>query len=97
MLRNWSEATQKREDKMFIKNVFGKEEINKLAESIGCQAGEAMVGKSHSSKPGLVGNTYQIKDQLKASGAKFDGQNKARVFESWAALEAAINACKGGK
>lgn len=75
---------------MFIKNIYGKEEISKLAESIGCEAGEAMVGKSHSSKPGLVGNTFIIKDQLKAAGAKFDGENKAWVFESWTALEAAI-------
>ena len=80
---------------MFIKNVHGKESVNDLAKSIGCEAGEAMVGKSHSSKPGLIGNTYQIKDQLKAAGAKFDGQNKAWVFESWAALESAIKSVKG--
>lgn len=80
---------------MFIKNIHGKEEISRLAESIGCQTGEAMVGKSHSSKPGLVGNTYLIKDQLKAAGAKFDGENKAWVFESWEILEAAIKSIKG--
>ena len=80
---------------MFIKNVHGKESVNDLAKSIGCEAGEAMVGKSHSSKPGLIGNTYQIKDQLKAAGAKFDGQNKAWVFESWESLESAIKSVKG--
>ena len=82
---------------MFIKNIFGKESINAAAKSIGCEAGEAMVSKSHSSKPGLIGNTFPIKDQLKAAGAKFDGENKAWVFESWAALEAAINTCNGVK
>jgi hypothetical protein len=75
---------------MFIKNVFGKEEINQMAVVLGCEAGEAMVGKSQTSRPGLVGNTYPIKDQLKAAGAKFDGENKAWVFTSWAELEAAI-------
>ena len=80
---------------MFIKNIFGKESVSDLAKSIGCEAGEAMVGKSHSSKPGLIGNTYQIKDQLKAAGAKFDGQNKAWVFESWESLESAIKSVKG--
>lgn len=79
---------------MFIKNVYGKEEISKLAESIGCQAGEAIKGSGYG-KPGLVGNTYPIKDQLKASGAKFDGENKTWVFESWAALETAIKSVKG--
>lgn len=34
-------------------------------------------------------------DVLKAAGAKFDGANKAWVFESWADLEAAIKAIKG--
>lgn len=80
---------------MFIKNVFSKESINELAKSIGCEAGEAMVGKSHKSNPGLVGKTFPIKDQLKAAGAKFDGENKAWIFESWADLEAAIKTIKG--
>lgn len=79
---------------MFIKNIHGKEEINKLAESIGCQTGEAMKGCGYG-KPGLIGDTYKIKDQLKSAGAKFDGENKAWVFESWAALEAAIKSVKG--
>lgn len=82
---------------MFIKNIFGKESINAAAKSIGCEVGEAMVGKSHFSKPGIIGKTYPIKDQLKAAGAKFDGENKAWVFESWTALEAAIYACNGGE
>ena len=79
---------------MFIKNTHGKEEISKLAESIGCQAGESVKGSGYG-KPGLVGDTFKIKDQLKAAGAKFDGENKAWVFESWAELEAAIRSVKG--
>lgn len=79
---------------MFIKNIAGKEGISKLAESIGCQSGEAIRGSGYG-KPGLVGNTFPLKDQLRAAGAKFDGENKAWVFESWTALEAAIKSIKG--
>lgn len=74
---------------MFIKNVFGKETINQVAQSIGCQAGEAVKGAGYG-RPGLVGNTFPIKDQLKLAGAKFDADNKAWTFESWDALQAAL-------
>lgn len=79
---------------MFIKNVHGKESINQLAESIGCQAGESVKGAGYG-RPGLVGNTFPIKEQLKAAGAKFDAENKAWTFESWDALESAIKSVKG--
>lgn len=74
---------------MFIRNIHGKESISSLAKTIGCESGEAM-GKGGYGKPGLIGNTFSIKDQLKAAGAKFDGLNKAWVFESWADLESAL-------
>jgi hypothetical protein len=75
---------------MFVANVFGKEEINQAAQAIGCKAGEAIKGKSHYGLPGLVGNTFPIKGQLKVAGAKFDSENKAWIFESWDALQAAL-------
>lgn len=80
---------------MFIKNVHGQEAINTLAQRIGCIAGEAMpsrFNKSTYGRPGLIGNTFAIKDTLKEHGARWDGENKAWVFESWAALEAALTA-----
>lgn len=76
---------------MFIANVYGKEEISNLAKSKGLKAGEAM-GKGGYGKPGLVGNTFSIKEQLKAAGAKWDGINKAWVFESWDQLNSALEA-----
>lgn len=79
---------------MFVKNIHGKEAVNQLAEAIGCQAGEAIKGVGFG-RPGLVGNTFPIKEQLKASGAKFDAENKAWTFESWTDLEAAIKTIKG--
>jgi hypothetical protein len=74
---------------MFI-TVIGKESINTLAAQIGCRAGECVHGCGYG-RPGLVGNTFSIKDQLKQAGARWDGVCKAWTFESWGALESAIN------
>ena len=73
---------------MFISNVHGKETINNAAASIGCTAG--LAGESWGAKPGLIGNTFQIKDQLKAAGARWDGRNSAWVFQDWDTLESAL-------
>jgi hypothetical protein len=40
----------------------------------------------------VVGNTFAIKDTLKANGARWNGAVKAWTFTTYAALEAAINA-----
>jgi hypothetical protein len=74
---------------MFIKNPHGKEVINNKAASIGCAAG--FCGHSWGAKPGLAGNTFQIKDQLKAAGARWDAAAKAWSFTDWAALETALD------
>lgn len=74
---------------MFIANVHGQEAINTKAQSIGCKAG--LCGSGWGAKPGLVGNTFDIKDQLKAAGARWDSLNKAWSFQDWAALQAALN------
>ena len=75
---------------MFISKVFGKESVNTQAEKLGCKAGECVHGAGYG-RPGLIGNTFSIKDQLKAAGARWDGACKAWTFESWGALEAALN------
>jgi len=77
------------EHNMFISNVHGKEATNTAAASIGCTAGECMHSGGYG-RPGLIGNTFGIKDQLKAAGARWDGACKAWTFESWAALDAAL-------
>lgn len=74
---------------MFIANVHGKESINALADQLGCKAGECLHGAGYG-RPGVIGNTFAIKEQLKAAGAKFDGKEKAWTFDSWAQLEAAL-------
>jgi hypothetical protein len=74
---------------MFISNVHGQEVINAKAAAISCTAG--LCGCGWDAKPGLIGNTFDIKDQLKVSGARWDGANKAWSFANWAALEAAID------
>ena len=70
---------------MFI-TVYGKESVNELAQQIGCKAGEAGVERGYG-KPALVGNTFAIKDQIKAAGARWDGADKAWTFASWEAPE----------
>ena len=75
---------------MFVSNVHGKEVINATAANIGCTAGECIHGSGYG-RPGVIGNTFPIKDQLKAAGARWDGVCKAWTFESWAALELALN------
>jgi len=74
---------------MFIANVYGQEVVNDKAASIGCTAG--LCGYGWGAKPGLTGNTFGIKEQLKAGGARWDGQNKAWAFADWTALEVALN------
>lgn len=74
---------------MFIKNVHGKESINTMALQLGCETGECVHGSGYG-KPGIVGNTFAIKDALKAAGARFDGQCKAWTFADWSKLESAL-------
>lgn len=74
---------------MFISNISGKEEIAAKAAALGLKAGEAL-GRGGYGRPALGGNTFNVKDQLKAAGARWDGDNKVWAFESWGALEAAI-------
>ena len=75
---------------MFIGNIHGKEAIAAKAAAIGLKAGEA-VGRGYG-VPALAGNTYAVKDALKAAGARWQAADKVWGFESWAALEAAIDA-----
>ena len=76
---------------MFITNISGKEEITARAAALGLKAGEALRNGGYG-RPALGGNTFNVKDSLKAAGARWDGENKVWAFESWAALEAAVAA-----
>lgn len=76
---------------MFICNISGKEAINAKAAALGLKAGEAL-GRGGYGRPALGGNTFNVKDALKAAGARWDGDNKVWAFESWAVLEAAVDA-----
>lgn len=71
---------------MFV-TPHGKESINALAQQIGCRAGECAVERGYG-KPALIGNTFGIKDQIKAAGARWSGADKAWAFSSWEHLEA---------
>jgi hypothetical protein len=71
---------------MFV-TPHGKESINALAQQIGCRAGECGVERGYG-KPALTGNTFGIKEQIKAAGARWDSTDKAWTFSSWEDLEA---------
>ena len=79
-----------KEHTMFIANVAGKEAVNTLAQQLGCKAGETHNIRTGYGRPGLIGNTFGIKDDLKARGARWDGENKAWTFADWASLEGAL-------
>lgn len=74
---------------MFIANIHTQTAINNKAASIGSKAG--LCGEGWGAKPGLIGNTFEIKDDLRVAGARWDGANKAWYFQDWAALEAALD------
>lgn len=74
---------------MFIANISGKESVNTLAQQIGCKAGECVHGAGYG-HPGLIGNTFGIKDQLKAAGARWGGTCKVWTFKTWGELEQAL-------
>lgn len=73
---------------MFIRNPHGSESIQAVAAQIGIVFGESL----ETGRAGFIGNTFGIKDQLKAAGARWDAENKAWTFEDWAAAEAAVAA-----
>jgi hypothetical protein len=83
---------------MFIKHTIRpafnalEERKNQLAEkaaALGLTFGTSGMGYG---KNAFGGNTFGVKDVLKAHGARFDGQSKVWYFESLEAAEAAIAA-----
>jgi hypothetical protein len=72
------QRTSKEETKMFISPLTGSAvELNKIAQTIGCKVGEIEGNNEFPRfRVALAGNTYPIKDQLKAAGFRFDGVNK---------------------
>ena len=81
---------------MLIKNIHGKEAITARAAALGLEAGEAGPVGSYG-KPSLGGNTFALKDKLKAAGARWNGSDKVWSFDSWASLEAAMSALEANK
>lgn len=76
---------------VFISNIHGRDELNAKAAALGLKAGEINTG-GRCGIPALGGNTFVVKDALKANGARWNGACKVWTFESKAALESAINA-----
>ena len=60
-----------------------------LADEKGLKFGQYLKGGNGYGFPALSGNTFAVKDTLKAHGAKFAGDSKVWYFES---AEAALSA-----
>ncbi len=76
----------------FIANPFGQEALNARAAALGLKAGVVQIGSGRNTLPALGGNTFEVKDVLKANGARWNGAAKVWTFETPAALDAALSA-----
>lgn len=76
---------------VFISNIHGRDALNAKASALGLKAGEINNG-GWGGVPAIGGNTYAVKDVLKAHGARWNGVCKVWAFESQAALESALDA-----
>ena len=86
---------------MFISHTVRKslneldERLNKLAalaDEKGLKFGQYLKGGNGYGCPALSGNTFSVKDSLKAHGAKFAGDSKVWCFETTDQAEAALAA-----
>lgn len=70
-----------------------EEEINAIAElAISKNLSYGLVVGGGYGKPAIGGNTFSVKEILKAHGAKFNGASKVWVFETKEQARAAIEA-----
>lgn len=77
---------------IFIANIHGREALNTRAQSLGLVAGEIQIGAGWKTAHALGGNTFAVKDTLKAHGARWNGVCKVWQFETREALEHALQA-----
>lgn len=75
---------------VFISNIHGRDALNAKAAFLGLKAGEINTG-GRGGIPAIGGNTFAVKDALKAAGARWNGACKVWAFESQAALESALD------
>lgn len=79
--------------------VLENKNLEAKAARLGLVIGTAgVVSKSNwNNDLGVIGNTYAVKDTLRANGARWNGLAKAWTFASMEALEIAINAIEEAK
>lgn len=78
---------------MFITPLAGTSvDLQPLAAKIGCKVGEIEGNREFPRfRVALAGNTFPIKDQLKAAGFRFCGQNKVWFVADYAAMTNFLN------
>lgn len=79
---------------MFITPIVGTAPtLQPLAAKIGCKVGEIEGNREFPRfRVALGGNTFSVKDQLKAAGFRFDGQNKVWFVGGYDEMSAFLNA-----
>jgi hypothetical protein len=77
---------------MFITKIHGKEDVTAKAAELGLVAGESLPNGRGYGKPAIGGNTFAHKDAIKAAGGRWIAADKVWGFESWAELDAALDA-----
>ena len=82
---------------MFIANPHGQEALNARAAALGLKAGTIQIGASRETIHALGGNTFAVKEVLKAAGARWNGAAKVWAFENREALEAALAAVEAAQ
>jgi len=83
----------------FADGILKNQTLEAKASRLGLTIGTAgAVSKSNwNNELGVAGDTYRVKDTLKANGARWNGLAKAWTFSSMEALESAINAIEEAK
>lgn len=76
---------------MFITNIHGQEAISAKATALDLKAGSTHFG-GYTGKPAIGGNTFRVKEILKANGARWNGSCKVWEFNTVQALESALDA-----
>lgn len=78
----------------FANGILQNKEIEAKATRLGLVIGTAgVIAKSNwNNDYAVAGNTFAVKDTLKANGARWNGAAKAWAFATMEALENAINA-----
>jgi hypothetical protein len=82
-----------------LSELMKSKSLESKASRLGLMVGSAGEISKYNYSPNYAvsGNTYPVKDTLKANGARWDGMARAWTFPTLQALEIAVNAIEEAK